>query len=105
MADDARGRCEGPVQQPDRHFGALHLPPDAFADPGSEEVVYAKTADRSVLGCMSDMAYMCEAAIAKSGSLRHNDLVALNRSLRRNINSARNYERPIDLTIARLGDR
>jgi hypothetical protein len=48
---------------------------------------------------------MCEAAIAKSGSLRHNDLVALNRSLRRNINSARNYERPIDLTIARLGDR
>jgi hypothetical protein len=32
------------------------LPLDAFADPGSEEVVYAKTADRSVLGCINDMA-------------------------------------------------
>jgi len=78
------------------------LPPDIFG-PGSGEVVYAKTADRSVLGCMNDMAYMCEAAIAKSGSLRNTDLVALNRHLRRNINSARNYERPIDLTIRRLG--
>ena len=79
------------------------LPPDAFG-PGLEEVVYAKTADRSVLGCMNDMADMCEAAIADSGSLRHTDLVALNRSLRRNINSARNYKRPIDLTIGRLED-
>jgi hypothetical protein len=80
------------------------LSPDMFG-PGSEEVVYAKTADRSVLGCMNDMAYMCEEAIAESGSLRHNDRVALNRSLRRNINSTRNYERPIDLTIGRLKDR
>ena len=80
------------------------LSPDTFG-PGSEEVVYAKTADRSVLGCMNDMAYMCEVTLADSGSLRHTDLVALNRSLRRNINSTRNYERPIDLTIARLGDR
>jgi hypothetical protein len=80
------------------------LPPDAFGS-GLEQVVYAKTADRSVLGCMNDMAYMCEVVIAESGSLRHTDLVALNRSLRRNINSARNYERPIDLTIARLKDQ
>jgi hypothetical protein len=33
------------------------LSSDAFG-PGSGEVVYAKTADRSVLGCMNDMAYM-----------------------------------------------
>jgi len=74
------------------------LPPDTFG-PGMEEVVYAKPADRSVLGCMNDMAFTCEVAIADSGSLRRTDLVALNRSLRRNINSARHYERPIDLTI------
>jgi len=80
------------------------LPPDAFGS-GLEELVYARTADRSVLGCMNDMAYMCGVAIADSGSLRHTDLVALNRSLRRNINSARNYERPIDLTIARSKDQ
>jgi hypothetical protein len=54
---------------------------------------------------MNDMAYICEVAIADSGSLRHTDLVALNRSLRRNINSARDYERPIDLTIGRLKDQ
>ncbi len=77
------------------------LPPDTFG-PGMEEVVYAKTADRSILGCMNDMVNMCEVAIADSGSLRQTDLVALNRSLRRNINSARNYERPIDLTLGRL---
>ncbi len=80
------------------------LPPDTFG-PDMEEVVYAKTADRSVLGCLNDMAYRCEVAIADSGSLRHTDLVALNRSLRRNINSARDYERPIDLTIGRLRDQ
>ena len=80
------------------------LPPDAFCF-GSGEVIYAKTADRSVLGCMNDMAYRCEVAIADSGSLRQTDLVALNRSLRRNINSARHYERPIDLTIGRLKDQ
>jgi Domain of unknown function (DUF6933) len=80
------------------------LPTDAFGS-GLEDVVYAKTADRSVLGCMNDMAYTCEVAIADSGSLRRTDLVALNRYLRRNINSARNYERPIDLTIGRLEDQ
>jgi hypothetical protein len=77
------------------------LPPNTFGS-GMEEVVYGRTADRSVLGCMNDMAHMCEVAIADSGSLRQTDLVALNRSLRRNINSARNYERPIDLTLGRL---
>jgi hypothetical protein len=81
------------------------LPPDAFDQSGSNDVVLAKTADRSVLGCMNDMAYLCEEAIARSGGLSHTDLVALNRSFRRNINSARNYQRPIDLTIDRLGTR
>lgn len=81
------------------------LSPDAFGDPSSEQIIWAKTADRSVLGCMNDMAYMCEAAIADSRSLRETDTVALNRSLRRNINSARGYKRPIDLTVERLGVR
>jgi hypothetical protein len=79
------------------------LPPDVFDHPGSETFVLAKTTDRSVLGCMTDMAFMCEHAIVKSGGLLHTDLAALNRSLRRNINSSRNYERPIDLIRERLG--
>jgi hypothetical protein len=79
------------------------LPADVFDQPDSETFVLAKTTDRSVLGCMNDMAFMCEHAISKSGGLSRTDLVALNRSLRRNINSSRNYERPIDLTMECLG--
>ena len=52
---------------------------------------------------MNDMAFLCEEAISSSGGLSRTDLVVLNRSLRRNINSARDYCRPIDLTIEGLG--
>ncbi len=41
----------------------------------------ATTADRSVLGCMNDMAVLCEHEIATSGSLRQTDLAGLNRAL------------------------
>lgn len=51
---------------------------------------------------MNDMAFLCENAISKSGGLSRTDLAALNRSLRRHINSARSYQRPIELTAARL---
>jgi len=79
------------------------LPPDVFDQPDSENFVLAKSTDRSVLGCMNDMALMCEHAITESGGLLYTDLAALNHSLRRNINSARNYERPIDLARERFG--
>ena len=83
-------RCEG-------------LPSSTFADPGPEEVILARTADRSVLGCMNDMAVLCEQTITRSRGLSRTDLDKLNRSLRRNINSARDYQRPIELTAGRLG--
>jgi hypothetical protein len=38
---------------------------------------------------MNDMAAVCEHVISQSGGLRHTDFAALDRSLRRNINSAR----------------
>ena len=62
----------------------------------------ARTADRSVLGCMNDMAMLCEQAIATSGGLRRADLADLNRALRRNSNSSRGYQRPIDLARQHL---
>ena len=37
-------------------------------------VIVARTADRSVLGCMNDMAVLCEHAIATSRDLRQADL-------------------------------
>jgi hypothetical protein len=57
----------------------------------------ARTADRSVLGCMNDMAVLCAYAIAQEGGLASADTGALNQRLRRNINSTRGYQRPIDL--------
>jgi hypothetical protein len=62
----------------------------------------AKTADRSILGCMNDMAFLCEHVIAGAEGLAGTDLDELNRSLRRNINSARGYRPPIELTARRL---
>jgi hypothetical protein len=73
------------------------LPTATFGDLEQQEVLLAKTADRSVLGCMNDMAFMCEHAIAGAGGLARTDLAGLNRSLRRNINSARGYRPPIEL--------
>jgi hypothetical protein len=67
------------------------------------EVILVKMADRSVLGCMNDMAYLCENTITGSGGLRRTDLAALNRSLQRNIDSACGCQPPIELTAGGLG--
>jgi hypothetical protein len=85
-----------------RELRCEELPAATFGDLEQQEVLLARTADRSVLGCMNDMAFMCEYAIADAGGLARTDLAALNRSLRRNINSARGYRPPIELTTRRL---
>jgi hypothetical protein len=85
-----------------RELRSEGLPSTTFAGVEPDQVILARTADRSVLGCMNDMAFLCENAISKSGGLSRTDLAALNRSLRRHINSARSYQRPIELTVARL---
>lgn len=82
-------RCEG-------------LPSSTFANLEPEEIILASTADRSVLGCMNGMAFLCQETITRSGGLWRTDLAALNQSLRRNINSTRNYRRPIELTAERF---
>jgi len=78
------------------------LPADTFGRPGPADVSLAKTADRSVLGCMNDMAFMCETVTTRSGGLASTDIADLNQALRRNINSARCYQPPIELTAQRL---
>jgi len=77
------------------------LPAGTFGDLERQEVLLAKTADRSVLGCMNDMAFLCEHAIAGAGVLARTGLAELNRSLRRNTNSARGYRPPIELAAGR----
>jgi hypothetical protein len=86
----------------ERELCEEQLPPETFGDMRSEELVIAKTADRSVLGGMNDMAFLVEVAVGQSGGLASLDVRALNRRLRRNINSARDYRRPIDLVRERL---
>jgi len=85
-----------------RELRREELPPGTFGDLRQQEVLLAKTADRSVLGCMNDMAFRCEHAIAGAGGLARTDLAGLNRSLRRNINSARAYRPPVELAARRL---
>ena len=48
-------------------------PVGTFGDLGSEALVVAKTVDRSVLGCMNDMALHCELAVGESGGLARLD--------------------------------
>ena len=47
-----------------RELPREELPAGTFGDPGQQEVLLAKTADRSVLGFMNDMAFRCEHVIA-----------------------------------------
>ncbi len=51
---------------------------------------------------MNDMALMCETVTTRSGGLTATDIADLNQALRRNINSARGYQPPIELTTQRL---
>jgi hypothetical protein len=78
------------------------LPADTFGNLDPACVILAATADRSVVGCMNDMAFMCETMATRSGGLATTDLGDLNHVLRRNINSARGYQPPIELTAARV---
>ena len=78
------------------------LPPATFGNLRSQELILAKTADRSVLGCMNDMAFLCEVAISDAGGLAHFDLGELNHALHRNINSSRGYRPPVELAAQQL---
>lgn len=87
-----------------RELSSEGLPGVTFAVPGPEGVKLAKTADRGVLGCMNDMTNRCQFVIAESGGLARTDVAELNRSLRRNITSARGYVPPIELAAGRTGN-
>jgi hypothetical protein len=85
-----------------RELEQEHLPMQAFADVGDDGVALAATADRSVLGCMNDMAFTCEVNITRNGGLAHTDVDNLNRALRRIIYSARNFQPAMELISDRI---
>jgi len=73
------------------------LPPDTFGVLKPDDVVIARTADRSVLGSMNDMALMLEWRIAARGGLKSCDVVQLNRQLRQEMSATRGYVTPLEL--------
>lgn len=78
------------------------LPVDLFGSPEPGQVVLARTADRGVLGCMTDKAFLCEMTISQSGGLARANVADLSHALRRHISGARRYARPIELAAQRL---
>jgi hypothetical protein len=76
------------------------LPSNTFGDLVADEVELAKTADRSVLGCMNEMAWFSELAIMDAGHIRLLDVAQLNHELRRLILGPLGSAHPIDLATA-----
>src|SRR3989442_3690906 len=87
-----------------RELAAEGLPIETFGTLRNEKVRIARTADRSVLGCMNEMAFASRLEVQLQGGLGRCDVEDINRRLRRDIHSPRRYSRPIDLA-ARLAGR
>ena len=87
-----------------RELHAEGLPLDTFGNLDRNGVELAKTASRSVLGYMNEIARDCEYAIAESGGLGRCDIERLNSELRRHLHLSRQppgHFVPIDLVRAR----
>lgn len=84
------------VRQIESQLDAEGLPVDALGPLDSADVTIAKTADRSVLGCMNDLAFTCGVIVEADGGLARLDLPALHHHLQRHISLARD-DVPIDL--------
>ena len=76
---------------------AERFPATALGSLDPAQATIARTVDRQVLGCMNDVALVCQHAAADAGSLTRLDLRALHQRLQHNITSARNYVPPVDL--------
>jgi len=84
----------------ERQLALEGLPSDTFGHLRSSPVTLAKTASRSILGCMNDMAEMCKAAVSHAGNLDAAVIDELNHQLQRTIFHARDYIPSIELAAA-----
>jgi hypothetical protein len=78
------------------------LPADTFPWLQPDDVRLAKTASRSTLGFMTEMAFELGWIITDKGGLRRSDINDLNRTLRRMLWNRGEYVRPIELVNQRL---
>jgi hypothetical protein len=84
---------------------AESLPTDTFSELEPESVRLAKTASRSTLGFMNEMAFELRYFIADAGGLGRCDIDVLNHGLRRTLRNRGEYVRPIELAARRLNSR
>lgn len=84
---------------------AAEFTADALGVLDPDQVTIATTADRSVLGCMNDLALTCQLAARQAGSLAALDLAQLHQHLQVHLSGARDYIPAIDLVAARVAQR
>jgi hypothetical protein len=81
------------------------LPADTFPELETDSARLAKTASRSILGFMTEMAFELGWIITDNGGLRRSDINALNQTLHRMLWNRGDYVRPIELVHQRLNAR
>ena len=84
---------------------AENLPIDTFSKLQTDSVQLAKTASRSTLGFMNEMAFELRYLSADAGGLERCDSDVLNQGLRRTLRNRGEYVRPIELVVRRLTSR
>jgi hypothetical protein len=84
---------------------AESLSADTFSGLESDSVRLAKTASRSTLGFMTEMAFELGWIITDNGGLRRSDVNELNHALRRMLWNRGNYVRPIELVNQHINTR
>jgi hypothetical protein len=89
----------------DSELRAENLPTNTFSQLQPDSVRLAKTASRSTLGFMNEMAFELRYFIADAGGLGRCDIDVLNQRLRRTLRNRGEYVRPIELVARRLTSR
>ncbi len=93
------------VEAIEAELRAESLPADTFSALEPDSVQLAKTASRSTLGFMTEMAFELGWIIADTRGPRRSDINDLNHALRRMLWNRGNYVRPIELVHRRLNVR
>ena len=81
------------------------LASDTFGNFVADDVELAKTANRSVLGCMNELAWFCKLAFLDAGDIRRLDVAKLNYQLRRTILGPLGSSHAIELATAQAATR
>ena len=84
---------------------AENLPLDTFGHLDRDAVCLARTASRSILGFMTEMAFEIRHHVAHSGGLDRCETGAVNHQLRRTLRNKGEYVLPIELVAQLLAAR